>query len=1745
MRSLSSRLLLLALPILIGIISFPAVAVAEAQFAWSWDQVTFVPSAEGEVVCQVAGAPMHYGEPGEPDLPALLVQVRAPEGSTPASFRIAGEVTSDREVEGSYAPAWEDRPAEMGGPVPVPPHSDVYQALSYPTERVRFLGLSSKRGTVWASFAVYPLTLQRGHKLVLLEQGTLSVQWKGDPAAVAPLKTLRPETVMDLDRDEIGKSGLPIPAESGLVLDVSDRPSLSGSAVRYVVVTSEALKAAIQDFATWKNEMGTTAAVRTVEWIYQNYNGVDKQDKIRNFLIEAYRYWGTEWVLIAGSPEQVPIRLARYLGWNYPAGADIITDYYYSCLDGTWNADGDAVFGEAYRPPGGGGDQGNPVGDNADFAPELIVGRIPATSASELDNWWQKYRKYVKTPDTASGYLDKTLMLGEVLFNTGWSRAIKENCNMRPTYCNLNQCSGICVEMDGAEDCVNSLKIIDSCGVSLEHIELYENFEYWKNLAPVANRRPNGQLEVKSAVVDYLRAGAGWIQHIGHGSYDRISVGSDDGIGSSARLVNADAGALNNTDKPGIIYSINCTSAAINSDCIAAAFLFAPNGGEVCYIGSSNLDFPTTARYYQSSFFHKAFIEGMEDGRAFTEVIDEMARGLGNTEGYRRFLTFSLIYLGDPQMTAWIGSPATMTVSASNMTLGADSVCQVTVMRSGSPVANARVAAYKVGDAYGMTLTGADGVARVPFRPTQTGDFKVTVTHPRNRADQIRDGMVPVQVTKAVSGATSGSMVVVTGVTIDDGTGGGTKGNRNGRLEVGETANLNLAIKNTGVIAATGVQFSLYGGTTSAYLDIQDGSASYAASLAPGATATVTAAFRIRVKAEAGGLPYQNQDRLSYDTKVVVNEGLRSGTQNIPLFAYRPILRLLRTDLEGGGTNGRPDNDEVIRLKPVFRNIGTGTYSNARVYVTAAAGSATMEIDRLSLQEPIEQGTTFSSASADSAIQFRVDDAAALRLTLTVRSILDPNVTFFSKTIEFGIPAKPVFPVDAEGTPIPLGASKDAINVVWRKTIDRDLQGYILKRSTSPAGVYQQVNADLLSSMTFYRDEGLPGLTRFYYRVAAVDSSGNVGFDSDSISATTSPGYLGGWPILLSDVSPGCPTIENIDKTGPYEILANSDFMYALRADGSEVTDGDHVSSTNGIFSDAGSAFWGKPAIADLDGDGTIEVAAACRHTDSNTGPSRMVVWNSAGTVLWAREVSSNSNLISCAVIADIDSDPQSEVLCQHDGAIYAWNHDGSPVIAANANGRLLQVATGAQYTYGSPAVADLDGDGKDEIVYAYHDAGIFPKMSVIDVSGGAASILVTVDLEPTGGQCNASPSIVYDNGQWMVYVTSRKHIIGYRWNAGTLQRVWQRWNGGLAYTDSKPYDPVVAIGDVDGDGSLDVVCPGSHGKIYVLNAQNGDSLFDPIQIPRDNAWLGSPVLVNLDQDAATAEILIGDEQGTVYGLGGVGVSLPGFPYRVGGAVMNGIAVWDVDRDGKPNIAIQANQVTALTVLDITNTSGFPNVLATAMSQNPWPSYRHDARNTGRIDAHVITPVATMTAAGSSEAGAAIIRWDAPVIPETFRIERSADDGDWSERAQGPAAQFSGSDPENGPAFEYRDLTDPGTFTYRVIGLDRDGSVILRSGEVAISVRPVRLRLIGAVPNPFNPRTAIKYESPAGMVHLEIVDPAGRRVRVLVNGSVTGGTHEVIWDGRDADGRDVGSGVYFACLRGTGGARSQKVVLLR
>ena len=96
------------------------------------------------------------------------------------------------------------------------------------------------------------------------------------------------------------------------------------------------------------------------------------------------------------------------------------------------------------------------------------------------------------------------------------------------------------------------------------------------------------------------------------------------------------------------------------------------------------------------------------------------------------------------------------------------------------------------------------------------------------------------------------------------------------------------------------------------------------------------------------------------------------------------------------------------------------------------------------------------------------------------------------------------------------------------------------------------------------------------------------------------------------------------------------------------------------------------------------------------------------------------------------------------------------------------------------------------------------------------------------------------------------------------------------------------------------------------------------------------------------------------------------------------------------------------------------------------------------------------------------------------------------------------------------------------------------------SAIPEALILDPPHPNPFNPATTISFTLPeAGFARLAVYNISGQLVRELTAGALPAGRHEIVWDGRDMNGAQAGSGVYIARLAAGDRSVVQKVTMVR
>ena len=121
----------------------------------------------------------------------------------------------------------------------------------------------------------------------------------------------------------------------------------------------------------------------------------------------------------------------------------------------------------------------------------------------------------------------------------------------------------------------------------------------------------------------------------------------------------------------------------------------------------------------------------------------------------------------------------------------------------------------------------------------------------------------------------------------------------------------------------------------------------------------------------------------------------------------------------------------------------------------------------------------------------------------------------------------------------------------------------------------------------------------------------------------------------------------------------------------------------------------------------------------------------------------------------------------------------------------------------------------------------------------------------------------------------------------------------------------------------------------------------------------------------------------------------------------------------------------------------------------------------------------------------------------------------------------------------------------RILGPNKYFSITCGTEPYGASKRVARrtsahFELEAAYPNPFNSEVAIRFTLDESQpIEVAIYNVAGQKVRTVVSGALSVGTHRLMWDGRDDLGREVATGLYLVQLSDRQRSVVQKITLLR
>jgi hypothetical protein len=268
----------------------------------------------------------------------------------------------------------------------------------------------------------------------------------------------------------------------------------------------------------------------------------------------------------------------------------------------------------------------------------------------------------------------------------------------------------------------------------------------------------------------------------------------------------------------------------------------------------------------------------------------------------------------------------------------------------------------------------------------------------------------------------------------------------------------------------------------------------------------------------------------------------------------------------------------------------------------------------------------------------------------------------------------------------------------------------------------------------------------------------------------------------------------------------------------------------------------------------------------------------------------------------------------------------------------------GAPYNFGTPALADLDHDGKNDIIYGSTDGFLYAwHADTTNVPGFPVNL---------HGSITASVAVGYLDGPGdtqldIVALTNNDSLFVIRAD-GTRRPSYPKhmWFGGTSKT------PSPALADMNNDGCLDVVIADTHGGIYAFD-RDGFFVLPWVNIRYSaltaNASESSPVVADINGDGK-ADVIMGDENKNLAALSGAsGAMLPGFPIVLNGEVRGTPAVCDCDGDGLSEIVLSDwDRNLYLWDYDFPFSPGHTP---------PWPQFHHDAARTGLASSPVFVGV--------------------------------------------------------------------------------------------------------------------------------------------------------------------------------------------
>lgn len=549
--------------------------ISPLSFSLDQEQVQFVPFGAEEAVL-IPGGSSPFME-GDPSLPGVCYSMVIPQGTALSEVQV--DVIHEIRLPDLHriAPVC---PVPLGEPVPLfPLHSMEYGAGEFPLSQVQDVFTGNKTGFRIASFCFVPFRWNP-------QSGELTVV---TDAVLSPVLEELPQETLELTREQISV------ASRALESIVSNPEMIQACApveseirgTPWVVIADEEHQTTLQPLVDHRNSTHGAAFVST-QWIYENYPGRDTQEKIRNYLKEAFEDQGLVYALIVGDFGET----TRLSSLNISGTVmDAVADLYFCDLDGSWDLDGDSQFGE--------------LNDGLDYYSDIYAGRFSTDVPNRLQTMVEKTIAY-ETDSPDGNWRTTALLAGAGLW-----------VDDPPGYWG----SFICDSIDS--------RIPDSWTVH----KLYEDYE----------SHPNNQIELYSQGVSYSslnghgnEAGVWWLfgpstEIVTNSNYYEMS---NDGMPVVFHSMACHPGHLQNVA------------------CIAERLMFWPDGGGIAVMFNSHWGIGTPPAMGPSEWLELLFAEVLiQDEQYELGVAHGVSKDTFKANvsiSYQKWILQENNFLGDP-----------------------------------------------------------------------------------------------------------------------------------------------------------------------------------------------------------------------------------------------------------------------------------------------------------------------------------------------------------------------------------------------------------------------------------------------------------------------------------------------------------------------------------------------------------------------------------------------------------------------------------------------------------------------------------------------------------------------------------------------------------------------------------------------------------------------------------------------------------------------------------------------------------------------------------------------------------------------------------------------------------------------------------------------------------------------------------------------------------------------------------------